>query len=142
MAELPDDFVVVNDVRLGFGNIDHVVIGPTGVHVIDAKNWAGSGQPNGQGDLLLNGRPFSKPEVKTLLAPVMDFHGSVHIESFCSNDDQIRPSVGLTLKTSTWSACTRFADGGGGSYTIFGKVNPRRIAVTGPLARKRFLCPL
>ncbi|CAN5553260.1 hypothetical protein BH18VER1_BH18VER1_16580 [soil metagenome] len=42
LAELPDNLAVVNDVSHRFGNIDHVVIGPTGIFVLDSKNWKGS----------------------------------------------------------------------------------------------------
>jgi hypothetical protein len=34
-------FVVVNDVEIGAGNVDHVVIGPTGVFALETKNWSG-----------------------------------------------------------------------------------------------------
>jgi hypothetical protein len=37
LKSLPDGYVVINDVTQKFGNIDHVVIGPTGVYVIDTK---------------------------------------------------------------------------------------------------------
>jgi len=36
---LPDGFAVINDVTKKLGNIDHVVVGPIGVYVIDVKNW-------------------------------------------------------------------------------------------------------
>lgn len=45
LAALPPEWIVVNDVRWPgrrFANIDHVVVGPGGVFVIDAKNWSGS----------------------------------------------------------------------------------------------------
>lgn len=42
---LPRGWVVVNDVRWPgrrHANIDHVVVGPTGIYVIDSKLWSGS----------------------------------------------------------------------------------------------------
>jgi len=41
---LPDDYWLVNDVTLGLarGNIDHVLIGPCGVVVIETKRFAGN----------------------------------------------------------------------------------------------------
>jgi hypothetical protein len=45
LKALPRDWVVMHDVRWPgrrFANIDHVVIGPGGVFVIDSKLWAGS----------------------------------------------------------------------------------------------------
>lgn len=40
---LPKDYFVFNDVNLPGkgGNIDHVVIGPTGIYVIETKNYSG-----------------------------------------------------------------------------------------------------
>jgi Nuclease-related domain len=77
LTELPDSFVVVNDVSKRFGNIDHVVIGPTGVYVIDAKNWNGSVKADGQGELMLNEKALSKPPIKSLLWSVMDFQSKL-----------------------------------------------------------------
>jgi hypothetical protein len=77
LTELPDDFVVVNDVSKRFGNIDHVVIGPTGVYVVDAKNWKGTVKAGGDGELLLNGQPPGKPPIKWMLGAVMDFQSKL-----------------------------------------------------------------
>src|SRR3954452_1644252 len=44
LAQLPPGWRVLHDRRKAPGspaNIDHIVIGPTGVHVLDAKNWSG-----------------------------------------------------------------------------------------------------
>lgn len=40
---LPKDYFVYNDVKLPGkgGNIDHIVIGPTGIYVIETKNYSG-----------------------------------------------------------------------------------------------------
>jgi hypothetical protein len=42
-SHLSDEFLLLNDVVLpgGSGNIDHIVIGPTGVFVIETKNYSG-----------------------------------------------------------------------------------------------------
>src|SRR3954447_4192188 len=45
LAQLPPGWRVLHDRRKAPGspaNIDHIVIGPTGVHVLDAKNWTGT----------------------------------------------------------------------------------------------------
>jgi hypothetical protein len=73
LADLPDGFVVVNDILNGFGNIDHVVIGPTGIYIIDAKNWKGAVKTDGHGELILNGNTLAKPTISRFLANVMDF---------------------------------------------------------------------
>lgn len=40
---LPQDYFVFNDVKLpgNGGNIDHIVVGPTGIYVIETKNYSG-----------------------------------------------------------------------------------------------------
>jgi hypothetical protein len=40
---LGDDYLLINDAGFkdGFGNIDHIVVGPNGVFVIETKNYAG-----------------------------------------------------------------------------------------------------
>lgn len=45
LASLPESWIVLHDLRWPGrqrANIDHVAIGPTGVFVIDSKNWAGT----------------------------------------------------------------------------------------------------
>lgn len=69
---LSNDYVVINDLSTQFGNLDHVVVGPTGAFVIDTKNWKGTVTPDGNGELLQNGKPTSKPEVKNLVRTVMN----------------------------------------------------------------------
>ncbi len=46
---LSDDFYLINDLYLrgGGGDIDHVVLAPTGVYVLETKNWNGSISCNG-----------------------------------------------------------------------------------------------
>ncbi len=39
--KLPDSYVVINDVVLSKGNIDHVVVGPNGVFCIETKRYGG-----------------------------------------------------------------------------------------------------
>jgi hypothetical protein len=43
LKSLPDDYVVLNDIVLpdSKGNVDHVLIGPNGVFVIETKNYSG-----------------------------------------------------------------------------------------------------
>src|SRR3954469_23536842 len=44
LAELPAGWSVLHDRRKAPrspANIDHIAVGPTGVHVLDAKNWTG-----------------------------------------------------------------------------------------------------
>ena len=70
LADFPDGFYVVNDLKTEAGNLDHVVIGPTGVFALDAKNWRGVVAADGKGELLLNGR-FEKPYTRQFVGRVM-----------------------------------------------------------------------
>jgi hypothetical protein len=37
----PEGFMVIHDLEIGRGNADHVLVGPTGVFVIETKDWGG-----------------------------------------------------------------------------------------------------
>jgi hypothetical protein len=43
-SALNDDYYLLNDVYFhdGFGDIDHIVLGPNGLFAIETKNWSGS----------------------------------------------------------------------------------------------------
>lgn len=77
----PDDFRVIHDLSTPFGNIDHVIIGPTGAYVIDAKNWKGVIAADGNGELLLNGKPTQKTEVKNLTRRIMSIKEKIKVLS-------------------------------------------------------------
>ena len=74
LKKLPDTYTVVCDLDFAdsYGNIDHLVIGPSGVFSIDVKNWKGSVAPDGQGEILCNDRPTSKRHVHAFVARTMD----------------------------------------------------------------------
>lgn len=56
IENFPADYRVIHDLTKPFGNIDHVVIGPSGVYIIDTKNWKGIITADGNGEILLNGK--------------------------------------------------------------------------------------
>lgn len=74
LKELPDTYTVVSDLDFAdsYGNIDHLIIGPTGVFAIDVKDWKGTVASDGKGELLLNGRPTDKPQVRSFTRRTMD----------------------------------------------------------------------
>jgi len=74
LKDLPDTYTVICDLDFAdsYGNIDHLVIGPTGVFAIDVKRWNGNVTPDGKGELLLNGRPTDKPQVRYFTRRTMD----------------------------------------------------------------------
>lgn len=77
LARFPDDFHVIHDITTPFGNIDHVVVGPTGVFLLDAKNWRGIVAADGKGELLKNGRPTPKPEIRRFVSRIMSVRDKV-----------------------------------------------------------------
>jgi hypothetical protein len=60
---LNDDYYLINNLRLrGYGDVDHVVLGPNGVFVLETKNWSGKISCNGdfwqrQGNRHVSGSP-------------------------------------------------------------------------------------
>lgn len=71
LGDLPDEFCVINDLTTPNGNIDHVVVGPTGVFVLDAKAWRGVVKADGKDELLLNGKPTDKPYIRQFVGRMM-----------------------------------------------------------------------
>ncbi|GGJ04869.1 hypothetical protein GCM10010885_12510 [Alicyclobacillus cellulosilyticus] len=64
LASLPDGYSVFHDIECAVGNLDHVVIGPTGVFVIETKSHSGQVDVDMNGRLVRNGRPFEKDLIK------------------------------------------------------------------------------
>lgn len=77
LATFPDDYYVINDLTTPFGNIDHVVVGPSGAYIIDTKQWKGTVSSDGNHELLLNGKPTSKSEIKQFTCRVMDIQKKI-----------------------------------------------------------------
>ncbi len=71
LADLPDEFCIINDLTTPFGNLDHIVVGPTGVFVLDTKNWRGAVSADGKGELLLNGQPTEKPFIRQFIGRML-----------------------------------------------------------------------
>lgn len=85
LERLSDEYYVINDLSTPYGNLDHVVIGPTGIFVIDTKNWRGVVRADGKGELLLNGKPTDKPETGNFQARIMEIRK--RFLSLCTLDD-------------------------------------------------------
>ncbi len=60
-SKLSDDYYLINDLYLhnGGGDIDHVVLGPNGIFVLETKNWSGNITCNGDDWQRLGKRNFS-----------------------------------------------------------------------------------
>jgi hypothetical protein len=71
LTRLPDEFCVINDLSTPNGNIDHIVVGPTGVFLLDTKSWRGIVTADGNGELLRNGKPTDKPYIRQFVRRMM-----------------------------------------------------------------------
>jgi FlaA1/EpsC-like NDP-sugar epimerase len=94
LEELSDDYVVLNDVGTEFGNVNHVVVGPTGVYVIEAKDWKGVVEADGNGDLLLNGKPAKRAAVMKLVSTCATTRQQ--IKALSGNEPLIQAVLALT----------------------------------------------
>ena len=56
LAGLPSSYWVLHSVATGHGDVDHVVIGPTGVFALETKAWEGAFYRS-RGQLFCNGKP-------------------------------------------------------------------------------------
>jgi hypothetical protein len=75
--DLPDDYCVIHDLATPFGNLDHVIVGPTGVFILETKNWKGTIAADGKGDILCNNTPPGKATIKPLIARMMSVRDKV-----------------------------------------------------------------
>lgn len=91
LRDLPDDYLVINDLSTPYGNLDHVVVGPTGIFAIDTKNWKGIVTADGKGDVLLNNKAREKPTVKPIVGRTMGIRDAV-IE-LCKNDPNTKSEM-------------------------------------------------
>lgn len=79
LSRFPDTFRIINDLNAEYGNVDHVVVGPTGVFLLDAKDWRGTVEADGNEELLLNGEPTNKRYVKQFTGRVMGLRKKVNV---------------------------------------------------------------
>lgn len=69
LSFLPSEYTVFNGLRLGGGkqNFDHIVVGPSGVYVVETKNWKGSVEFR-EGKLYASGKEPSRPPLRQVKA--------------------------------------------------------------------------
>jgi len=77
LAFLPAQYTVFNGLRLGGGkcNFDHIVVGPSGIYVVETKNWRGTVEFR-DGKLYCEGREPSRPplrQVKDATAELLEY---------------------------------------------------------------------
>jgi hypothetical protein len=69
LAFLGPEYAVFNGLRLGGGkeNFDHIIVGPSGVFIVETKNWKGSVEFR-DGKLFAGGKEPSRPPLKQVKA--------------------------------------------------------------------------
>lgn len=65
LEKLPPTFRVLHDLDTGHGNVDHVVVGPTGLFAIETKEWEGRFTERG-GRLFHNGREDTRTRTQAI----------------------------------------------------------------------------
>jgi autonomous glycyl radical cofactor GrcA len=71
LERLCDSYYLFNDVNTGRGNIDHIVVGPTGLFAIETKDWKGVIIADGRGELKVPGRFGAVSSVRKFLSRAM-----------------------------------------------------------------------
>jgi hypothetical protein len=68
LGNLPEGFVILNDVACPVGNIDHIVAGPTGLFVVETKSHRGTITGSTEGKLMRSGKPLEKHFINQALS--------------------------------------------------------------------------
>jgi hypothetical protein len=82
LRNLSDEFHVIHGIETPHGDVDHLVIGPTGVFCLDAKHWSGNVTHDGNSGLLVNNYPTDKPVLKLAKAQALALR-----DMLCETDD-------------------------------------------------------
>lgn len=93
LEKLDERFHVIHDVVVGPGNIDHVVIGPAGLFVVETKSHRGQVTFDGE-KLLLGGRPFEKNFLAQAYAESMAL--KEYLRKATGADFEVRPLLVFT----------------------------------------------
>lgn len=95
-SDLSDKFHVFNDLHFPGrrANIDHIVVGPTGVFVLDTKNWRGVVEWDADGKkILLNGEEQDAAHV--IMDAALDVHNK--LETLTARSFFVRPVLVFPL---------------------------------------------
>jgi len=79
LVNLPDSYAVLHDVTHPSinGNIDHVVVGPTGVFALETKDWHGMVSLSGNSKLMLNDKYDKSKHGKVILGRSVDMNKKI-----------------------------------------------------------------
>ena len=95
---MSDKYHIFNDVKFPGrkANIDHIVVGPSGIFVLDTKNWRGTvGWAEDGETLFWNGEPEKKGTTKAILADALDVHDK--LKTLTNKDFFIKPILVFPL---------------------------------------------
>jgi Nuclease-related domain len=102
LAVLPSSYVVLHGVSTGHGDVDHVVIGPTGVFALETKAWAGTFYRS-RGQLYCNGKP-----AEHVLRQARGAAGEVRQLLLAAGIDEWVEAVVVAARASVWRSPVRF----------------------------------
>lgn len=103
LSGLPEEFRAINDLSTPTGNLDHVVVGPTGVFVIETKNCRGVIDASADGELTLNGKPAEQRHVSKFVGRMMGVREKILVLA-----PGIEPFFqAVMVFTSAWVGCQR-----------------------------------
>lgn len=106
LSNLPDTYSVFHDLThpsIG-GNIDHIVVGPTGVFALETKNWKGHVSLSGQGILTVDGKHDNTKHGKAILGRALNLKKKIEALSNISTFVQavmVFPLASVTVEPGT-----------------------------------------
>jgi len=111
LSNLPDTYSVFHDVThpsIG-GNIDHIVVGPTGVFALETKNWRGMVTLSGPGTITVDGQHDKTKDGKAVLARAAELKKKIEALSNISTFVQavmVFPKASVSVLPETRCALT------------------------------------
>lgn len=111
LSDLPDTYSVFHDLThpsIG-GNIDHIVVGPTGVFALETKNWRGMVTLSGQGNITVDGQHDKTKDGKAVLARAAELKKKIEALSNISTFVQavmVFPKASVNVQPETRCALT------------------------------------
>lgn len=76
----PDSFRLIHGFQTAHGSVDHVVVGPSGVFLLETKTWRGKVTADRSGELLCNDKELERPEVREFVGRIMELRSRLHAE--------------------------------------------------------------
>ena len=111
ISDLPDTYSVFHDLThpsIG-GNIDHIVVGPTGVFALETKNWRGMVTLSGQGVVTVDGKHDHTRDGKAILGRALTLNKKIEALSNIKTFVQavmVFPNASVSVAPDTRCALT------------------------------------